>query len=74
MKAHIIFSDDDPYRILATVHPARQEAIDRVLNDPNPDGRSPWMWVRLANGDLILGTFPYAETYEAVEDDSRYPE
>lgn len=31
------------------------------------DTRSGWTWVRLADGDLILGFFPCGGTYEALE-------
>jgi hypothetical protein len=51
--------------------PASDEAVQAVLAyDPDlPDGdtRSEWLWVRLANGDLILGVFPQDEGYFAHE-------
>lgn len=62
------------------VHPASPEAVDFVLAQPvgdwlemPDDGRSPWMWIRLPSGDLILGVFPYGDTYFAVEEDAEYP-
>lgn len=53
-------------------HPASQTAVDLVIDqDPNDDdGRSEWLWIRLANGDLILGCYPQGETYFAVEIDA----
>lgn len=49
---------------------ASQGAVDYVLTrqTDDPDGRSPWFWLRLANGDLVLGTFPRGDTYEYVSD------
>lgn len=60
---------------LATVHPAKAEVVDFVLSQPpgTADGRSEYVWVRLQNGDLILGVFPRGDTYFAVEEDARYP-
>lgn len=37
------------------------------------DGRSEWFWVRMANGDLMLATFPQGETYMATEADEDRP-
>lgn len=52
---------------LAHYHCAPPEAI-QVMLDPNlsttdGEGRSPWMWIRLPNGDLIFGCFPQGDTY-----------
>lgn len=52
---------------IATVTPVKQGTmIDQIIKSPitTGDGRSPWCWVRLSNGDLILGLFPQGETYE----------
>lgn len=80
MYAHVTYDDyeDDEKRkvALAWVHPASQESVDLVLsadeNDPN--GRSQWMWLRLPNGDLILGIFPQGDTYMGLDEDSSYPQ
>lgn len=51
---------------LAQTYPANQESVNEaILSEPNPgdDGWSPWVWLRLANGDLILGRFPQGDTY-----------
>jgi hypothetical protein len=55
--------------LIATVYPADNDAVLTILSaDPdNPDGRSQFMWVRLVNGDLILGVFPQGDTYFATE-------
>lgn len=76
MPAHRTLDDEDPTRTLAMIHPASQASVDFVLaqSTEGQDGRSPWMWVRLPNGDLILGTFPQGDTYFSVEEDARYPE
>lgn len=60
------------------VKPASRQSVDYTLGatvedneaaDPPTDGRSPFMWIRLPNGDLILGVFPYGDTYFATEND-----
>jgi hypothetical protein len=79
MKAHRIVSmGDTPMPdgdTIAIVHPARQEDVDHVLaqSTEGGDGRSPWVWVRLCNGDLVLGVFPQGDTYMAMEAAARYP-
>lgn len=57
------------------VHPASRESVDLVLSrsEDDPNGRSNWLWVRLPNGDLILGVFPQGDTYEMVERDAFPP-
>lgn len=58
---------------------ASPDAVDYVLTREvgDNDGRSQWVWLRLANGDLMLGTFPRGETYEYVAEggdaEMRYP-
>lgn len=61
--------DDNPEHVIATLTPASEAAVNHVLAaDPDsPDGRSGWMWVRLVNGDLILGIFPQGDTYFDLE-------
>jgi hypothetical protein len=56
--------------VLAYVEDAEPEDVMRVLDTAVGDGngRTQWIWVRLQNGDLILGCFPTGETYEAVSD------
>lgn len=75
MEAHATYDDDDPKRIIALIHPASQESIDFVLNasEETGDGRSQFVWLRLPNGDLILGVFPQGDTYFSVENDAQYP-
>jgi len=43
---------------------ASPDAVSLLLVQKPGDHRSPWLWIRLANGDLLLGTFPRAEMYE----------
>lgn len=76
MSAHRVYDDDDKSRVIAMVHPASEASVQAVVTaDPkSDDGRSPWMWVRLPNGDLILGVYPQGDTYLAVEEDASYPE
>jgi hypothetical protein len=59
------FKNDDGNH-LATVVPVETESMIKTILDSSTksgDGRSPWVWVRLANGDLLLGMFPQGETY-----------
>jgi hypothetical protein len=56
---------------LAEAWPASAEAIVRVImaNADEQDGftRSEWLWIRIANGDLILGLFPQDDMYFDIE-------
>lgn len=63
--------DDDDKEIVAFVQDADDAAVQAVLDMPaNTDnGRSNWKWIRLINGDLILGCFPHGDTYFATEHD-----
>lgn len=55
-------------RYLGHITPVEdQSAVCEVLTaSVNDDGRSDWVWVRLANGDLLLATYPRGDTYEKV--------
>lgn len=57
-------SDGEP-RYIATSTPAVWKDVSHVLRAPTgtEDGRSDWHWLRLANGDLILGVYPRGDTY-----------
>lgn len=67
MKAHTLRVDpDDGSDLLASIAPASRAGVDRVLGSDHTD-RSIWVWVRFANGDLCLATFPQGDTYEAIE-------
>lgn len=47
---------------------ARERAVQAVLDAPvNDDGRSEWLWLRMANGDLFLAVAPRGATYEHLE-------
>jgi hypothetical protein len=54
-----------------TIKPATAESVETVLaaDENDEDGRSEWLWVRLPNGDLILGVYPQGETYMVTERD-----
>lgn len=43
--------------------------LDPAIADDPDDGRSPWRWFTLPNGDLIFGCFPCGATYFATEQD-----
>lgn len=75
MKPHVLYDDIEPDRVLAYIHGASKDTVQTVLNAPveTGDGRSEWVWVRLPNGVLILGTFPQGDTYFEVEYDSAFP-
>lgn len=67
---------DDHKEIVAYVQDAGDAAVQAVLDTPiraddsiENFGRSKWKWIRLINGDLILGCFPHGDTYFATEHD-----
>lgn len=63
------FEDDSVVAVLKT---ADVEHVQFVLSAPvdgDDGGRSEFVWVRLPNGDLILGVFPQAEIYEHLMDE-----
>lgn len=70
---HII--RDDNLSTIGWVWPAERDAVDYVLSQSSEelgfDGRSNWVWIRLANGDLVLATYPQGDTYVSVVDDPR---
>jgi hypothetical protein len=55
---------------LGRIIPAKPEDVTKVLAaaENDPDGRSQFVWLRLANGDLMLGVFPQGDTYCEVGD------
>lgn len=75
LAAHRVFDDEDESRTIAVVHPAAEKSVRYVLRQKidSEDGRSNWMWVRLPNGDLILGVYPQGNTYFAMEADAIPP-
>lgn len=67
--------DSTGKRVIAWSYPANKESVAKVLGaEPGTDdGRSEWRWLRLENGDLMLGVFPRGATYEYVEVDAQLP-
>ena len=59
---------------VARAKSASDESVRIVLDAGanTDDGRSGWKWIRLRNGDLLLGVFPRGETYFEVEKDSSF--
>ena len=59
---------------LATSYPASPQEVEYVLSQAttDDDGRSDWRWIRLPNGDLILGVFPQGETYLLISDSPNF--
>ncbi len=57
---------------IAWFEPASDEAVREIVDadDRLSEGftRSEWLWIRLANGDLILGVYPQDEAYFAFEE------
>ena len=69
------FVDGD---VIAWAMDASPEAVDYMLTREvdTGHGRSKWFWLRLANGDLALATWPQGDTYEYVSEgdaEMRYP-
>lgn len=58
-------------RHIASSYPANEQTALLVLGrEPGGgDNRSEFHWVRLANGDLILGVYPQGDTYFEIERD-----
>jgi hypothetical protein len=62
--------DDDRQVQIAWQYPIRDaKVVDGLLAAPvgTGNGRSPWYWFRLANGDLVAGFYPQGWTYEGNE-------
>lgn len=74
LKAHHTYDGEDPSRIIASIHPASAASIALVAkaSENSLDGRSQWVWVRLPNGDLILGVYPQGDTYLRCEEDAQW--
>ena len=64
---------DDGNHIL--VHPASDQSVKLVLEAgvDDPEGRSEFLWIRLPDGDLVLGVYPQSDTYCACEADAQFP-
>lgn len=62
-------SGADTEQLLAHVEPAKDEDVRCVLacDEYDFNGRSNWVWVRLQNGELILGCYPQGDTYTKFE-------
>lgn len=71
MRKNIIDHDDTSRPLLGYTTPASEESVRVVLaaDTESGDGRSEWLWIRLANGNLILGVYPQGETYFDTEED-----
>lgn len=75
LEEHDVFDQDedgyDTSRVIAHVKPASSASVVETLSasESDPDGRSNWVWVRLASGDLVLGIFPQGDTYFATKGD-----
>lgn len=66
MIKHTLENDDGVY--IGTIVPVKDMTLAaEVVSAPiDDDGRSRWVWVELANGDLLLGMFPTGSIYEKV--------
>lgn len=54
--------------VIAEMFPASRDSANALMHMAvGEDGRSKPQWLRLANGDLILGTFPTGEGYSMLE-------
>ena len=72
-KTYELHDGDPDIGDTITIKPASDQSVMTVLaaNPDIQDGltRSEWLWVRLPNGDLILGIYPQDGTYFATEKD-----
>lgn len=54
--------------VLGLSYPASEEDALAILDSQvHDDGRSEFVWIRLANGDLFVGVSPQGETYEHAQ-------
>jgi hypothetical protein len=62
---------DWPIETIAQSKPASAESIKRVTTAPVSRcvGRSQWVWIRLASGDLVIATYPRGDLYFETEPD-----
>jgi hypothetical protein len=72
-KSYNLIEDSDGATHV-NIKPASPESVETVLaadedDEDDEDGRSEWLWVRLPNGDLILGVYPQGDTYLVTERD-----
>lgn len=52
---------------IALSFPANEATVTEVLESAvSDDGRSDFVWLRLASGDLILGVWPCGDRYESI--------
>ena len=51
-------------QVIARQEDASTEAVETILSSPM---RSGFRWIRLQNGDLILGTYPQGDLYFDTE-------
>ncbi len=63
--------DEENGTFVASIRTASPDSVQMVLDasEDNDNGRSQWVWVRLANGDLCLAIFPQGDTYFETEED-----
>lgn len=66
MDQIIDLDPEEPLRV--RIKTASLEVVRTVRNGEH----SPWHWLRLPNGDLLLGMFPHGDTYEAVQGDATH--
>lgn len=73
MDAHVTVLDPEG-GLDVLIHPAPDRVVEAVLAAPigTGDGRSPWMFLRLPNGDLMIGVFPQGDTYMKIDDAAQY--
>lgn len=73
MTSHGLYLENEsgePTQQTAWLTPADPDDVAAVLSQPigTGDGRSEWVWVRMTNGDLLLGVFPQGDTYMEMSD------
>lgn len=62
---------DDDGKHIATKKLATPEHVGRVITaEVSADGRSEWIWLRLADGTLMLGLFPCGDLYMEVSEEA----
>ena len=69
-RKNLLHQEDGVLYTDAVLTPAdANDALAVILADTSSeDGRSPWYWLRLPNGDLLLVTYPQGGTYLNASD------
>lgn len=66
-------ADNIGYEVLADPSIAEKVLQAPITSDDVSEGRSAWVWIRLATGALVLACYPKGDTYCETEADLERP-